>query len=225
MWSQTLKRGKLLRLTDLEGGANLSLLHYNADEPVERYNMPDTLKGQHTFRLTAGHCLHSDMGRVLCSITRDDCGWHDTACGCTDAALVEKKYGRKTFQQARNDFHRNARDNFLVELGKHGLGKRDLVPNLNLFSKAVPDESGRLSWVEGASAPGSCIELRFEMNALVVLTACQHPLDPNPVYAPKPVGIAVFEAPPVGADDSCRTSCPENERAFRNTEDYYALRE
>lgn len=224
MWSQTISRGKVLRLTDLEGGANVSTLLYNADEPIERYNMPDTLKGQHTFQLTEGHCLHSDMGRLFCSIIKDTAGWHDSVCGCTDAKLVLEKYGEHNYQTARNDFYRNARENFLIELGKHGLGKKDIVPNLNLFSKVVSDEVGNLSYVQGASPPGAIVELRFEMDTLVALTTCQHPLDPNPTYAPKPVKLEVFAAAPVAADDPCRLSRPENERAFTNTEDYYALR-
>lgn len=224
MWSQTISRGKVLRLTDLEGGANVSTLLYNADEPIERYNMPDTLKGQHTFQLTEGHCLHSDMGRLFCSIIKDTAGWHDSVCGCTDAKLVREKYGEKNYQTARNDFYRNARENFLIELGKHGLGKKDIVPNLNLFSKVVSDEVGKLSYVEGASPAGAVVELRFEMDTLVVLTTCQHPLDPNPSYGPKPVKLEVFAVDPVAADDPCRVSRPENERAFLNTEDYYALR-
>lgn len=224
MWSQTVRRGKVLRLTDLEGGANVSTLLYNADEPIERYNMPDTLKGQHTFQLTEGHCLHSDMGRLFCSIIKDTAGWHDSVCGCTDAKLVREKYGEHNYQTARNDFYRNARENFLIELGKHGLGKKDIVPNLNLFSKVVSDDGGHLSYVDGASAAGSVVELRFEMDTLVVLTSCQHPLDPNTTYAPKPVKLEVFDAEPVAADDPCRRSRPENERAFINTEDYYALR-
>ncbi|MDF1824897.1 MAG: urea carboxylase-associated family protein [Verrucomicrobiales bacterium] len=224
MWSQTISRGKTLRVTDLEGGANVSTLLYNADEPIERYNMPDTLKGQHTFQLTEGHCLHSDMGRLFCSIVKDTAGWHDSVCGCTDAKLVREKYGEHDYQTARNEFYRNGRENFLIELGKHGLGKKDIVPNLNLFSRVVSDDKGKLSYVEGASAPGSVIELRFEMDTLIVLTSCQHPLDPNPVYAPKPVKLEVLPAAPVAADDPCRISRPENERAFINTEDYYALR-
>jgi urea carboxylase-associated protein 2 len=224
MWSQTIGRGKVLRLTDLEGGANLSALLYNAAEPLERYNMPDTLKGQHTFQLTAGHCLHSDMGRIFCSLIRDTAGWHDTVCGCTDAALVAKKYGTLSYQEARNDFYRNARENFLIELAKHGLGKRDIVPNLNFFSKVVANEAGELTYVADASPAGAILELRFEMDTLVVLTACQHPLDPATTYAPKPVQLSVFAAPPIEPDDFCIHSCPENGRAYQNIIDYYALR-
>jgi urea carboxylase-associated protein 2 len=223
-WSGVIGRGKTLRLTDLEGGANVGMLLYHADVPTERYNMPDTLKGQHIFFLRAPYCLHSDMGRVLASITADTVGWHDTVSGCSDAALVAEKYGVRNYQAARNDYHRNARDGFLIELAKWGLGPRDLVPNLNLFSKVVADDAGRLSFVPGNSKGGDRLDLRFEMNTLVVLNTCQHPLDPDPAYHPREVRLEVFRSAPPGADDACRRSRPENERAFTNTENYHALR-
>lgn len=223
MWSGVISRGKTLRLTDLEGGANVGLLLYNADQPTERYNMPDTLKGQHIFHVRAPYCLHSDMGRVFASIVADSAGWHDTVCGCSDAKLVTQKYGEKNYQTARNEFHRNGRDCFLIELAKHGLGKRDLVPNLNLFSKVVADDSGKLSFVSGHSKAGGTIDLRFEMNTLAVLNTCQHPLDPDLVYHPRNVKLEIFATPRPAADDPCRNSRPENARAFINTENYYAL--
>lgn len=224
MWSGVLSRGKTLRFTDLEGGANVGLLLYHADVTTERYNMPDTLKGQHIFYLRHPYCLHSDMGRVLASITADTVGWHDTVCGCSDAKLVASKYGAKNYQTARNEFFRNARDCFLIELAKWGLGQRDLVPNLNLFSKVVADDVGRLSFVPGHSKPGAHIDLRFELDTLVVLNTCQHPLDPDPQYHPRPVRMDVFRTSPPAPDDACRRSRPENERAFLNTENYVALR-
>src|ERR1043165_4007507 len=98
LWSSVIGRGKPLRLIDLEGGANVGVLLYNAAIPSERYNMPDTLKGQHIFYLRAPYCLHSDMGRILASITADPVGWHDTVCGCSDAQLVTEKYGFKNYQ-------------------------------------------------------------------------------------------------------------------------------
>jgi len=225
LWSAVLSRGKTLRLTDLDGGANVGLLLYHADNPSERYNMPDTLKGQHIFYLRAPYCLHSDMGRILASITADTAGWHDTVCGCSDARLVAEKYGLKNYQTARNDFHRNARDCFLIELAKWGLGPRDLVPNLNFFSKVVADDAGRLTFVPAHSPPGAHLDLRFELNTLVVLNTCQHPLDPDPRYHPRQVRLEVFRSAPPAADDPCRRSRPENERAFINTATYHALRD
>jgi len=224
MWSGIIGRGKTLRLTDREGGANVSVLLYNADLTGERYNMPDTLKGQHIFYLRHPYCIHSDMGRLLASLTADTVGWHDTVGGCSDARLVADKYGEKNYQAVRNDFHRNGRECFLIELAKWGLGERDLVPNLNLFSKVVADEAGRLSFVPGNSPVGSHVDLRLDMNTLVVLNTCQHPLDPDPVYHSRSVQLEVFPAVPVATDDACHHSRPENLRASRNTADYHALR-
>ncbi len=220
-WSHVLKRHNVLRIVDPRGGANVSALFFHHDVPAERYNMPDTLKAQHTAYLARGRVLLSDMGRVLCSIVGDTCGWHDALCGHTDAALVESKYGRKRYQQARNQFHRNAHDNLVVELEKWGLGRRDLAPNVNFFSKVVADEDGRLSFVPGHSKPGAYVELRAEMNVLVVMTALQHPLDPSTTYAPCPVELVVSRGRPPGQDDECRRARPEAARAFENTERFF----
>lgn len=216
--SFVMKRGTALRITDIGGDANLSALFYNADEKLERYNMPDTLKAQHTAHLSRGFVCYSDMGRVLASITEDTCGWHDTICGMSNAALVEKKYGKADYQQHRNAMHRNARDSMLIELGKWGLGKRDIVPNINFFSKVSADEAGDLHYQSGHSAAGSCVELRFEMNVLVVLSASQHPLDPNPRYAPKPVLLQTWQCGTPDQYDYCRNFRNENVRGFYNTE-------
>ncbi len=222
MYSRVLKRGQVLRLTDLEGGASVSALLYNADQPLERYNMPDTLKAQHIVRITAGYVLYSDMGRVLCSVVTDTCGWHDTITGVADATLSLQKYGEGSYQALRNDWYRNSRDNLLVELGKYGLGKRDFGATVNFFTKVVPNAAGELSWMPGHSKPGSLVELRAEMNTLIVLSNTPHPLDPSPKYMAKSVKIGVRRARPVAADDPCKKSCPENERGFALTEAYFS---
>lgn len=224
MWSKVIGRGKTLRLIDVEGKANVGMLLYNAYEKQERYNMPDTLKGQHIFYLKAPYCLHSDMGRILCSITGDSVGWHDTVCGCSNDVLVEKKYGTRSFQEAHNACYQSAERAFLIELAKWGLGKRDMMPNINWFSKVVSDDAGKLSYVPGNSQPGSTVDLRFELDTLVVLNTCQHPFDTNADYDPGPVRLEVYESGPVEMDDPCRVSRPENIRAFENTETYNALR-
>jgi urea carboxylase-associated protein 2 len=220
-WSHVLKRGTALRITDVEGGANAGALFYNFECPVERYNMPDTLKAQHIARLTTGAVLYSDMGRILCSITGDTTGWHDPIAGCSNAALVRSKYGEARYQEFRNQCHRNALDSFLIELGKWGLGPRDLVPNVNFFSKVTVDDSGDMTFVPGNSRPGDYVELRAEMNVLVIVNTCQHPLDPVAQYQPKPVHLSIRKVPPPAPDDPCRLSRPENERGFILTERYF----
>ena len=221
MWSRVLRRGQTLGLTDVQGGASVAALLYNADELFERYNMPDTLKAQHIARLTAGAVLYSDMGRVLCSIVADSCGWHDTITGHATARHHLAKYGSGSYQTLRNEFHRNTRDNFLIELGKYGLGKRDIVANVNFFVKIAVDDEGGLSYVSGHSKPGDLVVLRAEMNTLVVLSNTPHPLDPAPEYAPKPVLLTVRAGLPTPEGDAIRHGRPEIERGFSLTDRYF----
>jgi uncharacterized protein len=221
MWSRVLRRGQRLRLVDVDGGATVAALFYNADDPSERYNMPDTLKAQHIARLTRGFVLYSDMGRVLCSIVEDQVGWHDTITGHGTREHVAARYGSGSYQKLRNDFYRNTRDNFITELGKYDLGKRDLVPNVNFFVKVTADEEGKLAWVDNGK-PGAFVELRAELNTLVVLSNTPHPLDPAPTYSPRPVALEVRSGAPAGPDDPCRRSRQENERGFKLTELYFA---
>ncbi len=220
-WSHVLKRGTALRITDLEGGANVAAYFLNFEMTSERFNLPDTLKAQHTARLTKGHVLYSDMGRILCSLTEDSVGWHDPIAGTSNAALVDKKYGGLSYQEARNAWHQNARDGLLIELGKYGLGPRDLHATVNFFSKVTVDEQGELHFVQGNSRAGDYVELRAEMNVLVLLNTCQHPLDEQPQYAPKPVELSISRVPAPRTDDLCRLSCRENARGFLLTEFYF----
>ena len=220
-WSHVLKRGTALRITDVEGGANVAAYFLNFDLPAERFNLPDTLKAQHTARLTSGHVLYSDMGRILCSITEDTVGWHDPLAGLSNAELVEKKYGKLSYQKARNNWHQNARDGLTIELGKYGLAARDLHATVNFFSKVTVDEDGSLHYCENNTKAGGYVELRAEMNVLVLLNTCPHPLDPGGAYAPKPVNLSINRVPAPRPDDLCRTQCRENARGFLLTEFYF----
>ncbi|MDR3436748.1 urea amidolyase associated protein UAAP1 [Telmatospirillum sp.] len=219
-WSFVLKAGTLLRLTDLEGGANVGMLFYNPLNLLERYNAPDTLKCQHTFKLTRGNCLYSDMGRIFCSIVEDDIGWHDTVCGNTTKAMVAGRWGTKSYQAARNDWQQNGHDSFLVEGGKYGLTGRDLCANVNWFSKVVAQEDGAMAFDPDNSKAGASLGLRFEMDTLVLLHTCPHPLNPATDYPRRPVLYQLFRSPAVTEDDFCRNARPENGRGFANTHLY-----
>jgi uncharacterized protein len=221
-WSAVLRRGASLQLTDLEGGANVSCLLFNAEQPLERYCMPDTLKAQHTARLTAGHVLYSDMGRILASIVADTLGWHDPLGAVSTAPQVTKAFGASSFATHRNARYLNGQDSLLAELGKFGLGLRDLGATVNFFTKVAADSAGRLAHVEKHSRAGSSVTLRFEMPTLAVLATTQHPMEHSARYAPRPVRLDIGTLPAPAADDACRCSCPENARGFVNTERAYA---
>jgi len=221
-WSGVIRRGVVLRLTAAAADANVAALFFNREQPLERYNMADTLKAQHTAHLTAGFVCYTDMGRIVCSITADSCGWHDPLCGLTDDAMIAARYGATRFQQQRNSRYVSGRQAMLIELGKFGLGERDLVANINFFSKVVADEHGALSLVPGHAKAGDFVDLRFEMDALVALHAGPHPLDPGGAYAPAAIRLRASRGATPAADDPCRVRCPENTRGFINTERMHA---
>ncbi|HEV7605806.1 MAG TPA: urea amidolyase associated protein UAAP1 [Steroidobacteraceae bacterium] len=221
-WSGVIRRGVMLKIIALGDEANLAALFYNREQPLERYNMADTLKAQHIAHLTSGCVCFSDMGRILCSITADTCGWHDPLCGLTDANLIAARYGATRFQEQRNQRYVSGRDGMLVELGKFGLGERDLVANINFFSKVVVDDAGAMHLAAGHSKAGDYIELRFEMDTLVVLHAGPHPLATSSRYAPPAIALQASRGVAPGADDPCRLRCPENARGFLNTERLYS---
>jgi urea carboxylase-associated protein 2 len=215
-WSLVIRRHTQLVLTDVDGGANAGMLLYNPENLLERYNAPDTLKCQHTFRLTAGHCLYSDMGRIFCSITADTLGWHDTAGGTSTRATLPQ---HASYQEVRNDWKQNGRDAFLVEGAKYGLGRRDLAANVNWFSKVSVDADGAMQFHPDHSPPGAQVTLRFEMDTLVLLHTCPHPMDAS--GRTSRLGIALSQAEPPAAEDPCLTSPPENCRGAQNNAIYH----
>lgn len=225
-WSLEMRRGSLMKMTDTQGGANLAMLFYNPRNLLERYNAPDTLKCQHTFKLQKGNCLYSDMGRIFASIVdeesknSDGC-WHDTICGNSNADQVAKRWGRRDYQQDRNQWLQNGYDAFLVELAKYGLGRADMAANINWFSKVIADDVGNISLDKNVQAAGNSVTLRFEMDTLVLMHACPHPLNTEKDYPFKPVQIDLGEADPVSDDDYCKNFRPENQRGFLNNQLYY----
>ena len=220
-WSWRMPRGSAMRFVALDSGANLSLVMYSAMEKLERYNMSDSLKAQHTAHYSKGHVLMSDMGRSMASVTADSLGWHDPLGALLDNDLMAGKYGEKRYGEARNAMHRSGKDGLLIEIGKYGLTRRDLIAPVNLFSKVSVDEQGRFAFAPDHSQAGDFVELRFDMDVILAVSSSPHALDPNPLYAPKKIGLLAWRCGAAPADDACRTFRPENARALHNTDMLY----
>jgi urea carboxylase-associated protein 2 len=206
-------RGQILRLVNTAGNPGVSVLIWNADDTSERYNAGDTVKLQWTTRLTRGRVLFSDMGRILCSITADGFGASDTILGGSTPATNARNFGDASL--------RNSRDNFLLAAGKLGLRRPDVPPAITFFAEIATDAEGRFHWRAGAP-PGSVVDLRAEMNVIVVISNCPHPLAPLGAFAPGPIDAVVWRGPPPAADDLCRTFGEEAARGFENTDRLFA---
>jgi urea carboxylase-associated protein 2 len=220
-WSYVMPRGSALRFAALDAGVNVSIVLYAAREKLERYNMPDSLKAQHTAHYTRGHVLMSDMGRALASITQDSLGWHDPLGALLDTELMRRKYGDQRFEAHRNAMHRSGKDGLLIEIGKYGLSRRDLVAPVNLFSKVSVDAEGRFRFAEQHGKAGDLVALRFDMEVLVAFSTAPHPLDPRPLYAPGKVGLVAWRCGVAAPDDYNRRFRPECARALHNADMLY----
>jgi hypothetical protein len=184
-WSGLLRRGQLLRIVDLEGRQAVDFLCYSAVDPSERYNAADTMKVAGTIALTAGHRLLSDMGRALFTIVADTVGLHDTIGGCCSAESNALRYGVLGTPSCR--------DNFLRALARFGLGKKDIVANVNFFMHVPVAPDGVMTIAEGRSAPGDYVDLRAEMDALVAVSNCPQIYNPASGGRPTPIRLVTWE--------------------------------
>jgi urea carboxylase-associated protein 2 len=218
--SLRLRRHRALTLTTLDDGANVSMLIYAADNPLDRLNIPDTLKAQMSARVAAPMVLMSDMGRALASVTGSSLDWHDAITGHSLDVHVEQRHGPSSYAAHSNGWRRSARAGLLDELWKHGLGMRDLHASINWFTKVAPaaDTRGTLEFVPGHAVAGDWVTLRAEQDLLVVLSTSPHPLDPAEHWEPAAVRVTVEAVDAPAADDASRTFRAESARALAVTE-------
>jgi hypothetical protein len=182
-WARVLAPGEVLRIIDLEGQQAVDFLCYNARNPEERYNAADTMKYARTIFLTKDHGIYSDMGRRFFTIVADTCGRHDTIGGCCSAESNEFRYGIKDTPSCRA--------NFLRALAPFGLGKKDIVANLNFFMNVPVAPDGSMGIVEGLSKPGDHVDLRAEMDVLAVISNCPQTRNPCNGFNPTPIRVVV----------------------------------
>jgi urea carboxylase-associated protein 2 len=208
-WALTVPKDHDLHLECLGDGANVSMLLYAARDPLERLNVPDTLKAQMSARVAPPMVLMSDLGRALVSVSASSLDWHDAICG---HSVDVSRFGPSSYAADGNDWRRSARELLLDELATLGLGRRDLHASVNWFSKVAPDESTVLSFVEDHARAGDWVRLRAEQDVLAVLATVPHPLDPAQTWAP--AGIRVTVSPSAAPADTSRAFRPESARAL-----------
>ncbi|HEX8915218.1 MAG TPA: urea amidolyase associated protein UAAP2 [Humisphaera sp.] len=186
-WSHVVRKGQTLRITDLEGNQAVDCILYSAADPAERYSAQDTVAAQRNIFLNVGTVLMSNEGRAMMTVVADTVGRHDTsggACSCESNTL---RYGHHTKHQHA------CVENFVYELGQHGLGKRDVVSNINWFMNVPVEADGALGIVDGISAPGKYLDLRAEMDTLVVISNCPQINNPCNGFNPTPVRVTITE--------------------------------
>jgi uncharacterized protein len=188
-WSHVLKRGQTLRIVDIEGQQAVDALLYGAEDTTERYSAQDTLRMQGSAYIDLGTQLISNLGRVMARITADSCGRHDTSAGCCSCESNAIRFGEATKYQPA------CRENFILELSRYGLGKRDIVANLNFFMNVPIEPSGDFTVVDGVSAPGNHVDITAEMDVIVVISNCPQVNNPCNGFNPTPVRVLIWDKP------------------------------
>ena len=184
-----IKRGQVVRIVDLEGNQAVDTLFFNARTTEERYDANNTLREQGNIYLTTGTPLLSNLGNVMLHIIADTCGRHDTLGGACSAESNTVRYALE-----KRHMH-SCRDNFLLALAQwdHGLTKRDLPSNINFFMNVPVTPDGKLNFADGISGAGRYVEMRAEMDVLILISNCPQLNNPCNAYNPTPVEVVVWE--------------------------------
>ncbi|APA95528.1 urea amidolyase associated protein UAAP2 [Nocardia seriolae] len=184
-WSTIVRAGERLEIIDLHGNQAVDCLLYNAADHADRYSAQATIAAQRNIFLTIGSVLLSENGTPLMTVVADEVGNHDTVAGACSQESNPLRYGHHTRHQHA------CVENFLAEGLKWGLGKRDLVSNINWFMNVPVEADGTLGIVDGLSAPGKKITLRAETDTLVLVSNCPQINNPCNGFDPTPVRMVV----------------------------------
>lgn len=186
-WSAVVAAGHVLSIVDLGGNQAVDCLLYAAHDTAERYSAQATIAAQGSIFLTTGSVLRSNEGRPLMTVVADECGRHDTVGGACSKESNTLRYGHHTR-------HEHACvENFLREGLRWGLGKRDLVSNINWYMNVPVEADGTLGIVDGLSAAGLTVELRAEVDVLVLVSNCPQINNPCNGFDPTPVQMVIAE--------------------------------
>jgi urea carboxylase-associated protein 1 len=192
-WMATVRAGQTFRILDLEGNQAVDTLFYSAANGDERYSAADTIARNGQLYLGLGSRLYSSEGRVMLTITADTCGRHDTLGGACSSESNTVRYALD-----KRPMH-SCRDSFMHalchcgEAGVLGLGKRDIAPNINFFMNVPVTPEGGLSFEDGISGAGKYVELKAEMDVVVLISNCPQLNNPCNGYNPTPIRLLVWD--------------------------------
>ena len=188
-WSGIVQKNQILRIVDVHGQQAVDTLFYRAGDFTERYSAQDTLRAQGSAYIVAGTSLISNEGRVMLEVIADSCGGHDTSAGACSCESNTVRFGHHT------KYMHACRENFVVEVTKHGMSKRDIVPNINFFMNVPIEPSGELAIVDGISKPGDYVDLLARMDVLCVISNCPQVNNPCNGFDPTPVRVLIWDPP------------------------------
>ena len=186
-WSGIVRKGQTIRIEDSYGQQAIDTLFYRADDFSERYSNQDTMRMQGSAYVGIGTKIMSNEGNVMLTMTADSCGRHDTSAGACSCESNTVRFGHGT------KYLHACRDNFVLEVSKHGMSKRDIVPNINFFMNVPIKPNGEMTIVDGISAPGDYVELVAQMDVLCIISNCPQINNPCNGFDPTPIRVLIWD--------------------------------
>jgi uncharacterized protein len=186
-WSARLEPGQTLTLIDTMGQQAIDFLCYSAELPLDRINLPNTVKLNKSLYISRGSKIYSDLARVMMTVVEDTCGYHDTLAGCCSCEIDKVRYGVVKTESCRT--------NFIAELAKWAMSPSEIVSNINFFMRVPFTADGDIRIADGVSKAGDYVVLRAEMPVLVVISNCPQQHNPAAGFAPTPVEVVITDAP------------------------------
>ncbi|BBX22031.1 hypothetical protein MTER_14420 [Mycolicibacter terrae] len=184
-WSAVVRAGDRLQIIDLHGNQAVDCLLYDAGDPTRRYSAQATVAAQRNIFVSTGSVLRSADGTALMTVVADEVGNHDTIAGACSQESNTLRYGHHTAHQHA------CVENFLAEGARWGLGKRDIVSNINWFMNVPVEADGTLGIVDGRSGPGKSLTLQAEIDTLVLVSNCPQINNPCNGFDPTPVRMVI----------------------------------
>ncbi len=187
---KVVKAGQTFRILDLEGNQAADTLFYKADDPSERYSAVDTVREQGNVYLTTGTNLMSNECNVMLEIVADTCGRHDTLGGAcaTESNTVRYALDKKCMHACRDSWMLAVAEN-----EEFGMTKRDITHNINFFMNVPITKDGGLTFEDGLSAPGKYVEMKAQMDTIVLISNCPQLNNPCNAYNPTPIEVLVWD--------------------------------
>jgi hypothetical protein len=186
-WSGLIEKGQVLRIVDLEGQQAVDTLFYSAADHGERYSAQDTILMQGAPYVTTGTRLISNVGGVMATVIADSCGRHDTSAGACSCEANTVRFGHHT------RYMHACRENFLIELSRYGMAKRDIVPNINFFMNVPIGPDGQLAIVDGVSKPGDHVDILAAMDVICAISNCPQINNPCNGFNPTSARVLIFD--------------------------------
>ena len=163
--STTLRKGQLLRLTDLDGRQPIDFWAFFKENPWEHLSCEHTKTSIQRLYPVQGDSAYTNYRRPIINVVEDNSpGQHDMESAACDQARYKELGGTAD--------HPNCQDNLHFELKKLGLELKGVFHPWNLFTNFLLHADGTFTFEAPNTKPGDNLILRAELDCHVVISAC-----------------------------------------------------